>query len=140
MSRNTRFHDQHLQCRLHSCSNVSSSICLCIVVSASVRKMHSFCSVKTSNCTSKDHRDRCHKQYIGETKRRLKTVLTSTAEQLSNKQTVLNLLQSRNIFFLTTITLLTCYLFLSNSSNLIVTVYAKLERHTSSIEVKLLNL
>ena len=70
----------------------------------------------------------------------LKTVLTSTAEQLTNKQTVLNLLQSRNIFFLTTITLLTCYLFLSNSSNLIVTVYAKLERHISSIEVKLLNL
>ena len=36
--------------------------------------------------------------------------------------------------------LLTCYLFLSNSSNLIVTVYSKLERHFSSTEVKFLNL
>ena len=96
------------------------------------------------DCNSKNvlymvHCNRCHQQYIGETKRRLKD-RSSTAEQLTNKQTVLNLLQSRNIFFLTTITLLTCYLFLSNSSNLIVTVYAKLERHISSIEVKLLNL
>ena len=39
-----------------------------------------------------------------------------------------------SVVYLTTITPLTCYLFLSNSSNLIVTVYAKLERHTSSIE------
>ena len=34
--------------------------------------------------------------------------------------------------------LLTCYLFLSNSLNLIVTVYAKLERYTPSLEVNIL--
>ena len=96
------------------------------------------------DCNSKNviymvHCNRCHKQYIRETKRRLKDRFNEHRRPV-DKQTVLNLLQSRNIFFLTTITLLTCYLFLSNSSNLIVTVYAKLERHTSSIEVKLLNL
>ena len=84
------------------------------------------------------HCNRCHKQiHIGETKRRLKDRFNEHCRPVANKHTVLNLLQSQNIFFLTTITLLTCYLFLSNSPNLIVTLYAKLERHTSSIEIKL---
>ena len=47
------------------------------------------------------HSNRCHKQYTGEAKPRLKTVLTNIADQLSNKQTILSLLQSQNIFFFT---------------------------------------
>ena len=82
----------------------------------------------------------CSKQYIGETKRRLKDRSTNTADQLITHLIPLNPPQSQNTF-LPMITLLTT----SHSShqslpNLIETVYEKLERHTSSREVKLLNL
>ena len=65
------------------------------------------------DCNSKNviymvHCNRCHKQYIRETQRRLKDRFNEHRRPV-DKQTVLNLLQSRNIFFLTTITLLTCY-------------------------------
>ena len=92
------------------------------------------------DCYSKNviymlHCNRCHKKYIGETKRRLKDRFNQHRRPVDKQTNSSNPPQSQNIFFLTTITLLTCSLFLSNSSNLIVTVCAKI----SSTEVKLLN-
>ena len=70
---------------------------------------------------------------IIQTKRRLKTAST-------NKLTPLSPPQYPKIFGVTIITLLTCNLFLLNSLNLIVAVYVKQEKHTSSKGVKSLNL
>ena len=42
--------------------------------------------------------NRCHKQNLGETKRRLRDASTNIVDLLTNKLTFLNLLQSQNIF------------------------------------------
>ena len=81
----------------------------------------------------------CHKQYIGETKRRLKDRFNEH-RRLVDKLTALSPLGYQNIVGVTIITLLTCNLFLLNSFNLIVTVYEKQEKHTSLKGVKPLNL
>ena len=81
----------------------------------------------------------CHKQYIGETKRRLKDRFNEH-RRLVDKLTALSPLGYQNIVGVTIITLLTCNLFFLNSFNLIVTVYEKQEKHTSLKEAKPLNL
>ena len=74
-------------------------------------------------------------QYTGETKRRLKDRFNEHRRPVvkqTNKQTILSVQQSQKILFLTTIKFLTCYLFLSNSSNLIVSMCA--EQRTPEIK------
>ena len=69
----------------------------------------------------------------------LKTVSTNTADQLTTHLISPNSTQSQNIFLLMITPLKTSHLFHQNSLNLMKTVYEKLEKHTSSGEVILLN-
>ena len=101
------------------------------------------------DCNSKNviymvHCNRCHKQYIGETKQRLKDRFNEHRIPV-DKQTNRFKPSAVSEHFLSNdhnasdMLLIPLELIKSNRDS-VRTLYAKLERHTSSIEVKLLNL
>ena len=106
------------------------------------RPIHHHINCNSKNVINMVQCNRCHKQYIGETRttgptkrnpkrRDLRTASTNIVD-LTNKLTALNPLQSHNIFFQTTVMLMTCNLFFLNRDS----VRKARDWHTSSIEVK----
>ena len=76
------------------------------------RPIHHHIDCNSKNVIYMVQCNRCHKQYIGETKRRLKDRFNEHRRPVDKQLTFRNLLQSQNIFFQTTIMLMTCNLFL----------------------------
>ena len=101
--------------------------------------LFNFCSLQIRASVHFDT-STCFKQYICETKRRIKDRLNEhRADQLRTLLISPNPQQSQNIFLITITLLTTSHLFHQHSLNLIERVYENVEKHTSSREAKLLN-